>query len=151
VFDLLAGAGLPHVGAVGRLDLESEGLLLFTNDTRWAHRIAAPDRHVDKVYHVQVDRIVEQELLQKLQAGVMDKGERLRAQKARMLTASGEELWLEIVLNEGKNRQIRRMLATLGVRVLRLKRVAVGALKLGSLKPGEFRALSTREVAALSR
>lgn len=151
VFDVLAGADLPHLSAVGRLDLESEGLLLFTNDTRWADRIASPEGHVDKVYHVQVPGSPNADVLQQMREGVIDRGERLAAKRADVLEVSDTDAWLEIVLDEGRNRQIRRMLAALGVRVLRLRRVAIGALKLGKLKPGEFRPLTTAEVKALTR
>jgi len=151
VFDLLAGKDLPHLSAVGRLDLESEGLLLLTNDTRWADRIASPDGHVDKVYHVQITGLPHAGALQQMQEGVTDRGEVLKAKSATVLDVTDEEIWLEIVLDEGKNRQIRRMLAALGVRVLRLKRVAIGSVKLGKLEPGEIRPLSPAEVKALTR
>ncbi len=151
VFDVLAKADLPHLSPVGRLDLESEGLLLFTNDTRWADRIASPDGHVDKVYHVQVERLPDFEALEAMLKGVKDRGEMLKAKKAEVLELSDRDAWLEIVLDEGKNRHIRRMLAALGVHVLRLKRVAIGSVKLGKLKPGEFRNLDAGEVEALTR
>jgi 23S rRNA pseudouridine2605 synthase len=151
VFDLLAGKDLPHLNAVGRLDLESEGLLLLTNDTRWADRIASPDGHVDKIYHVQVAGLPHADALQQMLAGVTDRGEALKAKNATVLEVTDNEIWLEIVLDEGKNRQIRRMLAALGVHVLRLKRVAIGGVKLGKLKPGELRPLSPAEVTALTR
>jgi 23S rRNA pseudouridine2605 synthase len=151
VFELLSDAELPHLSAVGRLDLDSEGLLLFTNDTRWADRIAAPEGHVDKVYHVQVDRVPDFELLEAMQKGVKDRGDVLKAKKVEVLELSDRDAWLAIVLDEGKNRQIRRMLAALGVHVLRLKRMAIGSVKLGKLKPGEFRMLAPEEVKALTR
>jgi 23S rRNA pseudouridine2605 synthase len=151
VFDLLAGADLPHLGAVGRLDLESEGLLLFTNDTRWADRIAAPTEHVDKTYHVAVPGLPDAEALQRMRDGVSDRGEILTAKRASVLEVTDDGVWLEIVLDEGKNRQIRRMLSALGVRVLRLKRVAIGSVTLGRLKPGTFRMLTPAEVKALTR
>lgn len=151
VFDLLAGKDLPHLGAVGRLDLESEGLLLFTNDTRWADGIASPDGHVDKIYHVQVAGLPHADALKQMHEGVSDRGEVLNAKNATVLEVTDDEIWLEIVLDEGKNRQIRRMLEALGVRVLRLKRVAIGGVKLGKLKPGEIRPLSPVEVKALAR
>jgi 23S rRNA pseudouridine2605 synthase len=151
VFELLPPAGVPHLSAVGRLDLESEGLLLFTTDTRWADRIASPVGHVEKVYHVQIDRVPDVQLLEGLLKGVTDRGEQLRARRATPLSVSDTDAWLEIVLDEGKNRHIRRMLAGFGVRVLRLQRVAIGPLKLGKLKPGEFRNLTDAEVKALTR
>lgn len=150
VFDLLAPANLPSLSAVGRLDLESEGLLLFTNDTRWADRIASPEGHVDKIYHVQVAAAPAVSALEQMVKGVSDRGDLLRAKHVSVLELSDNDAWLEIVLHEGKNRQIRRMLAALGVRVLRLKRVAIGAVKLGKLKPGEYRTLTGTEVKALT-
>lgn len=150
VFDLLGGAQLPHLGAVGRLDMDSEGLLLFTNDTRWAHRVSSPESHVEKVYHVLIDGLPNERLLTAMRTGVQDRGDVLRAKAAGVLDQSDTEAWLEIVLDEGKNRHIRRMLDALGVRVLRLKRVAIGPLQLGKLRAGEFRALTPTEVAALA-
>lgn len=151
VFDLLAGSGLPHLSAVGRLDKDSEGLLLFTNDTRWADRIASPAGHIEKVYHVLIDRVPDVALLDALVSGVTDRGEHLRVRHAAPLSLSDSDAWLEIVLEEGRNRHIRRMLAALGVRVLRLRRVAIGSLKLGKLRAGEFRQLTSAEVQALTR
>ena len=151
VFELLEEVGVPHLSAVGRLDKESEGLLLLTNDTRWADRIAAPSSHVEKVYHVQIDRVPDVALLEALLQGVGDRGEELRARSATPLSMTDTDAWLEIVLDEGRNRHIRRMLAALGVRVLRLKRVAIGPVKLGKLRPGQYRKLSDAEVQALTR
>jgi 23S rRNA pseudouridine2605 synthase len=150
VFDLLASAELPNLSAVGRLDLESEGLLLFTNDTRWADRIASPEGHVDKVYHVQVAASPDVDTFERMVAGVTDRGDLLRAKHVSVLELSDRDAWLEIVLDEGKNRHIRRMLAALEVHVLRLKRVAIGSVKLGKLKPGEYRMLTAAEVKALT-
>jgi 23S rRNA pseudouridine2605 synthase len=150
VSDLLADAGWPRLSAVGRLDMESEGLLLFTNDTRWANRISAPDEHVDKVYHVQIDRVPDVALLESMQRGIDDRGERLKAKKVDTLEISDDGAWLEITLDEGKNRHIRRLLAARDVGVLRLIRVQIGPLKLGKLKPGALRELTADEVALLS-
>lgn len=151
VFDLLAGAGVPHLSAVGRLDLESEGLLLFTNDTRWANRIASPEGHVDKIYHVDVPAPLSADTVSLLEQGVTDRGETLKAKRAQVLTVSNDVVRLEIVLDEGRNRQIRRMLAAVGLPVLRLQRVAIGTVQLGKLKPGAYRPLTSAEIAALTR
>ena len=151
VFDLLAHTELPHLSPVGRLDLESEGLLLFTNDTRWADRIASPEGHVEKIYHVQVSSLRDVSVLERMKEGVTDRGEVLRARDASVLEMSDNDVWLEIILDEGKNRQIRRMLAALEVHVLRLRRVAIGAVKLGKLRAGEYRVLTPAEVKALTR
>src|SRR5215472_13408214 len=104
-------AGLPWMGPVGRLDKASEGLLLFTNDSKWAARVTAPASHLPKTYHVQIDGIATDKLLGGLQAGVkVATGEVLRAKDARRIREGEKNSWLEIVLDEGKNRQIRRML-----------------------------------------
>jgi 23S rRNA pseudouridine2605 synthase len=151
VFECLAGAKLPFVAPVGRLDQASEGLLLFTNDTAWAAHLTDPVSHVEKTYHVQVDALVDGALLEKLQHGVLDEGELLAVKQARILRQGVRNTWLELVLDEGKNRQIRRLLAAFGLKVLRLVRVAIGGLPLGDLPKGAFRHLSTEEVEQLSR
>ena len=150
VYTLLDGAGLPWLAPVGRLDKASEGLLLLTNDSAWAARITAPDSHVDKTYHVQIDRLPDAALLAALQRGVEDGGERLSVKSVRELRRGGRNAWLEIVLDEGRNRQIRRLLAVHDVGVLRLIRVAIGGLALGRLDKGGFRPLSAVEVAAFA-
>jgi 23S rRNA pseudouridine2605 synthase len=141
---------LPWVAPVGRLDKASEGLLLLTNDFEWAARITAPETHLDKTYHVQVNSIVCAEDLQKLTRGVRTSDrETLRAKSAGILRHGEKNSWLEIVLDEGKNRQIRRMLETMKIEVLRLVRVAIGPLQLGDLAKGADRALSVGEKQAL--
>ncbi len=148
VYDVLPSE-LPWVGPVGRLDRASEGLLLLTNDSRWGDRITAPASHLEKVYHVQIDRLPDADLLAALTAGVEDGGERLVARGAGALRAGTRNAWLEIVLDEGRNRQIRRMLAALHVEVLRLVRVAIGPLALGDLPRGECRPLTAADKQAL--
>ena len=142
---------LPPLFPVGRLDRASEGLLLFTNDTRWAARLLAPTSHVDKVYHVRIDRVPDAALLAALAQGVDDAGERLAAKAARVLRHGERTGWLEIALDEGRNRHIRRMLGALGVEVTRLVRVAIGSVALGDLAKGRWRRLDAAEVAALAR
>lgn len=153
VYGLLqrAGESLPWVAPVGRLDKASEGLLLLTNDSEWGARIAAPETHLEKTYHVQIDIIADQSLVESLVNGVKSDGELLRARKAIVLRSGEKNCWLEITLDEGKNRQIRRMLETLRVEVLRLMRVAIGPLELGDLAKGGFRALTNEEKQALDR
>jgi 23S rRNA pseudouridine2605 synthase len=142
----------PWVAPVGRLDKASEGLLLLTNDSAWGARIAAPETHLDKTYHVQVDAIADDEFVQTLTRGVDTKdGEVLCAKQARLLRAGEKNCWLEIVLDQGKNRQIRRMMEGMGVEVLRLLRVAIGPLQLGDLPKGEHRALTADEKRSLNR
>jgi len=142
----------PWVAPIGRLDKASEGLLLLTNDSEWGARIAAPETHLDKTYHVQVATVADEKFVQMLVLGVKSKdGELLRAKQARRLRAGKKNCWLEIVLDEGKNRQIRRMIDALGAEVLRLVRVALGPLELGDLAKGEHRALIADEKRMLDR
>lgn len=150
VYDLLA-PGLPWVGPVGRLDKASEGLLLLTNDSEWAAKITHPAGHLDKTYHVQVDRVADDGLLAKITRGATVDGDRLRAKTARVLRRGEKNSWLEITLDEGKNRHIRRLLELLDVRVLRLVRVTVGPLELGDLQKGAVRALAPGEKEAIDR
>lgn len=142
--------GLPWVAPVGRLDKASEGLLLLTNDSEWAARVSAPETHLDKTYHVQVACVADAGLIEEITSGITtEQGERLRAKAARILRGGEKNTWLEIVLDEGKNRHIRRMLAALGVEVLRLVRVAIGPLVLGDLPKGTSRLLTAMEKQSL--
>lgn len=149
VFDCLKDQDHPHLSPVGRLDKASEGLLIFTNDTAFAQALLDPETHVSKTYHVQMNRIADQSLLDALRHGVQHDGEWLRAQDARLLREGGRNSWLEIVLDEGRNRQIRRMLEAMGIDCLRLIRVAIGNLPLGSLEKGTIRALTPAEITNL--
>ncbi len=147
-----ANESLPWVAPVGRLDKASEGLLLLTNDSEWGAHIAAPDTHLQKTYHVQIATLADAKLMGSLARGVRgDEGDLLRAVRACVLRSGQKNCWLEIVLDEGKNRQIRRMLAAHGVEVLRLMRVAIGPLRLGKLVKGECRALTAKEKEMLDR
>jgi len=149
VYALLREPGLPWLAPAGRLDKASEGLLLLSNDSAWAARLTDPQSHLDKTYHVQIDALPDHALLQRLRTGIEDGGEHLAVKTARELRRGTTNAWLEIVLDEGRNRQIRRLLAAVDVAVLRLVRVAIGALALGDLASGKWRALSPGEVAAL--
>ena len=149
VYTALAAAGLPWLGPVGRLDKASEGLLLLSNDTRWAAGITDPATHLEKTYHVQVAGLPDAAVLEAMRAGVEDAGELLQARRAALLRAGVRNAWLEVVLDEGRNRHIRRLLAALGFDVLRLVRVAIGPLALGELAKGQWRRLSAEEVEAL--
>jgi 23S rRNA pseudouridine2605 synthase len=143
---------LNWVAPVGRLDKASEGLLLITNDSEWAARITAPDTHVDKLYHVQIAQQATPVMIEKLQRGfTVTDGEFLRVKSISVIRSGERNCWLEIVLDEGRNRHIRRMFETIGVEVLRLIRVAIGALKLGDLPKGKVRALSEQERLLLFR
>jgi len=145
-------APLPWIAPVGRLDKASEGLLLLTNDSEWGAKISSPETHLEKIYHVQIGTTAHQEILSKIVSGVTtEDGDIVRAAGARFLRAGKKNCWLEIVLYEGKNRQIRRMLAALNVDVLRLVRVAIGPLQLGKLAQGDYRFLALAEKLALDR
>ncbi len=146
----LDGVALPWLAPVGRLDQASEGLLLFCNDPEWAARITDPQTGPDKTYHVQVGAIPDAAMLAALERGVVHEGELLRARSARLLRAGTRNAWLEIVLDEGRNRQIRRLLAAFDIEVLRLVRVAIGGVVLGDLPKGQWRLLGADEVAALA-
>lgn len=142
----------PWIAPVGRLDKASEGLLLLTNDSEWGSRVTAPETHLDKTYHVQVQTVVNEFLAKKMEEGLRNReNDFLRARRASILRHGDRNTWLEIVLDEGKNRQIRRMLETLNLEVLRLVRVAVGPLALGQLAKGEVRFLAFEEKLALDR
>ena len=163
VYDLLEPQ-LPWAGPVGRLDKASEGLLLLTNDSEWSAKITEPASHLDKKYHVQVNRVADADLLARIvQSGSAEgepiddnptedrPGEDLRARHARILRHGDKNSWLEITLDEGKNRQIRRLLETLDVQVLRLVRVSIGPLELGDLKKGAVRRLTAEEKKAIDQ
>lgn len=139
-------AGTPWVGPVGRLDKASEGLLLLTNDSEWAARVTDPKTHLDKTYHVQIAALADDRLIDSLKEGVRSAdGELLRVKDARLVRSAEKSSWLEIVLDEGKNRQIRRIFEGLDIEVLRLLRIAIGPLVLGDLAKGATRSLSVEE------
>jgi 23S rRNA pseudouridine2605 synthase len=174
VYSLLP-EGQQWVAPVGRLDKASEGLLLLTNDSEWGARIASPETHIEKTYHVQVGVVADGELVQRLTAGMrvgsddrvigsagdrkkskspsahLPDGNFLRVKRATIVRAGKKNSWLEIVMDEGKNRHIRRLLAPLGIEVLRLVRIAIGELQLGGLPKGKVRELTQDEKTALDR
>jgi 23S rRNA pseudouridine2457 synthase len=152
------------VYAAGRLDRDSEGLMLLTADGALAHRVTDPSHKLSKVYWVQVERIPDETALDRLRRGVRLKGVRTRPAGVRLL--SSEPLlserpvpirsrrtvptaWLEIVLHEGMNRQVRRMTAAVGHPTLRLVRIGIGPLRLGDLPVGAWRALTAEEESKL--
>ena len=149
VYRCFEGADLPWLAPVGRLDKASEGLLLFSNDPSWAARITHPASGPDKTYHVQIDRLPDEALLSSLERGVHVDGERLAAKSARCLRSGQKNAWLEIVLDEGRNRQIRRLLSAFDIAALRLVRVSVGKLQLGELPKGKWRTLTAQEIESL--
>jgi 23S rRNA pseudouridine2605 synthase len=147
IYSLLA-TNQQWLAPVGRLDKASEGLLLLTNDSQWGARITSPESHVPKTYHVQVAARVEGGLIERLIAGVRERGELLRVKKAALLRSGQKNCWIEIVLEEGRNRHIRRMFSALDIEVLRLVRVAIGNLQLGDLAKGKVRDLTADELKA---
>lgn len=149
VYSALATAGLPWLGVVGRLDKASEGLLLLSNDTSWAAGITEPATHLSKTYHVQVTGRPDEAVLAAMRAGIPDAGDLLKVTAVTLLRSGEKNAWLEVVLDEGRNRHIRRLLAALGFDVMRLIRVAIGTLALGELAKGQWRRLNPDEVAAL--
>ncbi len=144
---------VPHISqrvyTVGRLDEASEGLLLLTNDGDLAFRLMHPRFGVEKTYHVQVAGRPSRADVQQLLKGVWLSDGHVRARRVREMRQQGESTWLEIVLCEGKNREIRRMLARLGHKVMRLRRMAIGPVKLGRLAPGKSRRLTVPELTVL--
>ena len=153
IYQCLEGSPLPFVAPVGRLDKASEGLLLLTNDSRWSSRLLDPASHVEKVYHVQVKGLIDAAAVARMAEGVTEvsSGERLDVVRASLLrVGSRSSAWVEIVLDEGKNRHIRRLLSEVGIEVLRLIRISIGPLTLGTLPKGEWRMLSVSEVRSLA-
>jgi 23S rRNA pseudouridine2605 synthase len=146
VYRCLERAALPWLAPVGRLDKASEGLLLFSNDPAWSARMTHPASGPDKTYHVQIDQVPAVPLLSSLTSGVNLAGERLAAKTAKLLRSGQKNAWLEITLDEGRNRQIRRLLAAFDIEVLRLVRIAIGPLFLGDLPKGEWRELTEAEL-----
>lgn len=154
------------VYAVGRLDLDSEGLLLLTSDGKLQHRLSDPKFDHPKTYWVQVEGTPQPDALRKLSQGVLIKGETTRPAQVRMLheppgltprdppirvRKSIPDFWIEIVLTEGRNRQVRRMTAAVGLPTLRLVRVGIGPLELGGLRPGRWRDLTAQELLSIRR
>ena len=155
---------LPGVYAAGRLDLDSEGLLLLTSDGRLAHYITDPQHTLPKLYLAQVERVPNEEALEQLRTGVVLNGKKTRPAEVRLLPDDPQlpdrpvpirfrknvpTVWVEIILREGLNRQVRRMTAAVGHPTLRLVRVAIGPVLLGDLQPGKWRDLTSREISQI--
>lgn len=139
-----------RVYPVGRLDKDSEGLLLLTNDGDFANQVAHPKRHVAKTYRVTVRPSVTEDQLNQLSTGIVIEGRRTAPAKVRVLRQELGRVVLEIVLYEGRNREIRKMCEALGLEVARLKRIAVGPVRLGMLPQGKYRELTKEELRALT-
>lgn len=138
-----------RVYPVGRLDRNSEGLLLFTNDGNFSNDIMHPSRHVSKTYRVTVRPPVSEEQLARLSAGVEIDGRKTLPASVDVLVQEQGRVVLQIVIREGRNRQIRRMCEAVSLEVARLKRTAIGPLRLGMLKPGAYRELTSEELRAI--
>jgi 23S rRNA pseudouridine2605 synthase len=153
IYDVLASSDLSGTSGwlapVGRLDRESSGLLLLTNDSQWGARVADPQSRIPKAYHVRVRPRMAPEDLARLSAPVPLADDFGPPVSVSVVRESPRGTWLEVTLTEGKNREIRRMCARLGYRVETLVRIQIGAVKLGDLKPGEVRRLTAREITAL--
>jgi pseudouridine synthase len=152
VYDSLGEVGR-WVFPVGRLDRDTSGLLVLTNDHRLGQRLTDPEHHVPKTYHARVEGVPSTEALQALRGGIaLPDGGETRPARVRLIgTARDGSSWLEIVLTEGKNRQVRRMCAAVGHDVRELVRVRIGGLRLGALRPGEWRRLEPAEITSLAR
>lgn len=147
VYDLLTDLK-QRVVAVGRLDLATSGLLLLTNDTQFANWLTDPAHSIPRVYLVTVEGLVTEDHIAILEAGVMQRGEQLRAASAELRKASRKESHLTITLTEGRNREVRRLLEIVRHPVTRLRRVEFGGIGIGKLKPGEWRRISGAELRA---
>lgn len=148
VFDLLGDVG-ERVFPIGRLDRNSEGLLLLTNDGELANKLMHPSSHVDKKYRVTVSDDVDDEMLVRLTEGVVIDGQKTAPAVVRVLVKEAGRVVLEMSIYEGKNRQIRKMCEAVGLTVVRLKRTAEGPVRLGMVQPGKWRDLTPAEVGAL--
>lgn len=148
VYDLI-GDLKQWVAPAGRLDADSSGLLVLTNDTSFADRLTDPRSKVPKTYRVLTSSRLSDEQLERLRAGVQLKDGPARPLKVRRLEDRGRRTLLEITLTEGRNREVRRMLWAVGARVVRLERVAIGSLRLHDLEPGCYRHLTAAELRAL--
>lgn len=157
---------VPGVYAAGRLDQDSEGLMILTSDGALAHRITDPLHKLGKIYLVQVEREPADDALSRLRSGVVLSGQRTRPAEVRVLTEAPSmpdrpvpirfrknvpTAWIEIILREGMNRQVRRMTAAVGHPTLRLIRIAIGPILLGDLPPGKWRDLGPDEIAQIAR
>ncbi len=155
---------LPGVYAAGRLDLDSEGLLLLTSDGTLAHHITDPQHKLPKLYLAQIERIPSEEALEQLRTGVVLNGKKTKPAEVHLLPDDPQlpdrpvpirfrknvpTAWVEITLREGLNRQVRRITAAVGHPTLRLVRVAIGPVLLGDLHPGTWRDLTSREISQI--
>lgn len=149
IYDLLPQG--ERLFSIGRLDYDTEGLIILTNDGDFANKVAHPRYSVDKEYHVTIEGQIKESELAVLRKGVVIDGERMPSAKVEFLSTDGKFTKLSIVIDEGMNRQIRRMFEAIGKTIKLLKRVRIGNVKLGGVKRGDFRDLTTQELDSLVR
>jgi 23S rRNA pseudouridine2605 synthase len=150
VYDLLT-PDLPYLFPVGRLDADSEGLLVLTSDSQLAVKLTDPEYHVPKTYRVTVAGTPSEETIERLQGGVELRDGPTRPAGVKRIKTGKKTSVLEVVLTEGRNRQLRRMCQAVGHKVRRLQRVAIGKLELGMLKAGQWRILTLEEISRLGQ
>jgi 23S rRNA pseudouridine2605 synthase len=149
VYDYL-GKDVPWVAPVGRLDKDTSGLLLLTNDTEFANYVSDPASHVQKTYLVKANTLVGDDLVETLAAGLtLKRGDRAQPLHVRRVEDRGKYSWLEIVLTEGKNREVRRMLEAVGLKALKLVRTRIGPCTLEGLQVGQWRVLTRPELSLI--
>jgi 23S rRNA pseudouridine2605 synthase len=146
VYDCLKNWKGSLLQAVGRLDLASEGLLLFTNDHQWSNKLMDPKTHIKKIYHVQVSPIPSEDILKKLSAGIILEEKKTLPAQFEIIRCGEKNCWIKVELHEGRNRQIRKMLESEKIEIIRLIRVQIGNLELADLPKGQWRELKTSEV-----
>ena len=140
-----------RVYPVGRLDRDSEGLLLFTNDGEFANMMTHPSMHISKTYRVTVKPAADEQQLVDLSSGVVIDGKKTMPASVQVMSETADRSVIQITIHEGRNRQIRKMCEAVGLETIRLKRISIGSLKLGTLSVGTYRDLKKEEVAALKR
>lgn len=149
ITDLLKGVD-QRVYPIGRLDKNSEGIILLTNDGQFANDIMHPRKHIAKIYRVTVPSKVSEEQIARMTVGIeIEKGVTTLPCTINVLTEEQTRTVLEVIITEGKNRQIRKMCSAVGLEVSRLKRTSIGGVKLGMMKPGEYRDLTAEEMRML--
>lgn len=149
IYDLLPQG--ERLFSIGRLDYDTEGLIILTNDGDFANKVAHPRYSVDKEYHVTIEGQIKESELAVLRKGVVIDGERMPSAKVEFLSSDGKTTKLSVVIDEGMNRQVRRMFEAIGKTIKLLKRVRIGNVKLGGVKRGDFRDLTTQELDNLVR
>jgi pseudouridine synthase len=148
VYDLVRDAG-KWLSPVGRLDMDTSGLLLLTNDNDFAERITNPEYHVPKTYQVKASTLLTDEQIEQLRTGVQLTDGPTRPAQVKRIRDSGKYTFLEITIHEGRNRQVRRMIEAVDSKVLKLVRTAIGTIRIGDLQIGKWRLLTPDEIRAL--